>query len=195
MRFFKTFYHIFKEPSVLCPDVTRQSLKGFNFQGLKDLGIKFIVFDKDNTLTKTYEWEFYGKDIENSIFEAKNKFGAKNLAILSNSSDKTRKFWKDLEIVDSKGKKPFNFIDAKKHFGENCKNEEIAIFGDRLMTDIMMANLNGALGVYLDPLERSHEPVNIKFLRFWEDWALKFLIRGRKNPKNFDQKKLKQLEQ
>ncbi len=37
------------------------------------------------------------------------------------------------------------------------------------MTDTLLANLNGAVSVYCEPLEKSHEKFIIKFLRKIED--------------------------
>jgi len=57
------------------------------------------------------------------------------------------------------------------------------VVGDRLMTDIMIANLKGALGVYVEPLEPSHEKINIKIMRLLEDYTLKFVIKGKRRKK------------
>ena len=182
MRFVKILYNIVRDPLILSPDIKRKSVRGLDYHALKALGIRYIIFDKDNTLTKTYNGEFYDQDVEESFQKGVEVFGVKNVGILSNSMEKDRKDWKGVGIITSKKKKPFNFDDAKSHFGAE-NNEEIAVVGDRLMTDIMMANLKGALGVYVEPLERSHEKINIKMMRLLEDYTLKFVIKGKRRKK------------
>jgi len=43
------------------------------------------------------------------------------------------------------------------------------VLGDRLLTDILLANLNGALSVYCKALDKVNEPKIIKFARFVEE--------------------------
>ena len=47
-------------------------------------GIKYLVFDKDNTLTLPYERSMHPA-VEGSIKECLELFGEQNVAILSNS--------------------------------------------------------------------------------------------------------------
>lgn len=51
---------------------------------MRDIGVKYIVFDKDNTLTLPYSSEIY-EPIKNSLNECIDVFGKENVAILSNS--------------------------------------------------------------------------------------------------------------
>ena len=48
------------------------------------------------------------------------------------------------------------------------------------MTDVFLANINNYLSIYCIPLDRKHEKLHIKFLRFIEDSILKFYFIERK---------------
>jgi len=68
MRFVKILKNILRDLLILSPDIKRKSVHGLDYQVLKAMGIRYIIFDKDNTLTKTYDWEFYDRDDAKSHF-------------------------------------------------------------------------------------------------------------------------------
>lgn len=45
------------------------------------------------------------------------------------------------------------------------KPEEICIIGDRLLTDVALANLNGCVSVLCKPIDESMEDFAIKMMR------------------------------
>ena len=47
----------------------------------------------------------------------------------------------------------------------NIQNQNIAFIGDRLFTDILMANMNGSVSIYIKPLDTSNEEIGIKIFR------------------------------
>ena len=174
MRYFHVVSTIFKDPSLLNPNIYLKALNDLDFQALHSLGIKYLVFDKDNTLTKTFSPNYYSPSIEATMKEALQIFGKENIGILSNSLKSFQKgelFQKEIHLIPYKKKKPCNFQDVLEYFP--CKNnEEIAFIGDRLLTDVLLANANGALSIYIEPLERTHEYFNIKIMRFIEEKLL-----------------------
>lgn len=172
MGYFSVFSRVLKNFSLLNPHLSCQDISKLDFPALKHLGIKFLVFDKDNTLTKTYSPDYYSISIESSLKFAINTFGSQNLGLLSNSLRpklENELFRSEIAIIPwEKRKKPLNFEEIVSFF--HCeKPEEIAIIGDRLLTDVLLANLNGALSILVQPLERTHEKIAIKFMRFLEE--------------------------
>lgn len=73
--------------------------------------------------------------------------------------------------MEHKIKKPFNYDVIFNNFKKNdylLKSHEIAIIGDRLMTDIILGNLNNCFSIYTQPLEKTHENNKIKTARSLE---------------------------
>jgi predicted HAD superfamily phosphohydrolase YqeG len=58
----------------------------------------------------------------------------------------------------------------------------VAFVGDRVMTDVLLANLNGGISILCDPLERSHEKYAIQLLRSLEELFLKQFGTRKNNP-------------
>mgnify|MGYP006120573503 CR=1 FL=1 len=52
---------------------------------LKSKQIRYVIFDKDNTLTEAYKDDYVSQDIKSSVLKCQEVFGYKNVAILSNS--------------------------------------------------------------------------------------------------------------
>ena len=72
-----------------------------NFHVLKAYGgIKYLVFDKDNTLTIPYERNLH-PSIESQLITLKGLYGPQNIAILSNSvGSKEDKGHSEAEILE-----------------------------------------------------------------------------------------------
>ncbi|CAN0023714.1 unnamed protein product, partial [Heterosigma akashiwo] len=71
-------------PSIAIPHISVPHISYLNFQALHDIGIRAIVFDKDNTLTAPYvdeihEWTAPG-------LEECRKYFNDSMVILSNSA-------------------------------------------------------------------------------------------------------------
>ena len=185
--------------NIFNPNIFANKLSKIPFKSLQKNGISFLVFDKDNTLSLTNKDEFYSLEIKETINNCINIFGLNSIAILSNSIGKKNSTEKEmiffdntLPIIQYERKKPFNFQEVHKYFSEtnsNYKklNSKICFIGDRLMTDIFMANFNHCLSIYVFPLERTHENIKIKSIRYLEDYFLKNIFQNRKINKNFPQ--------
>lgn len=152
----------------LKPDIRAKSLCEINLEELKNKhNIKYIVFDKDNTLTIPHKNDIANKDIGERVNEFKFVFGVGNLGILSNtagSKDDTE--YKEAKIVENnfviqvikhEFKKPMVYNEILHHF--NVKNEtgkqlnkEICIIGDRLLVDIIMGKEYGFFTILVDPI-------------------------------------------
>ena len=67
--------------------------------------------------------------------------------------------------------KPFNFEEVNKIFpDEITPHKNIVIIGDRLLTDILLANLNYCVSIKVDPCSPESEPNIIWLVRLMEDY-------------------------
>ena len=74
---------LLRNPSLVMPQISVKSLSELNFIELKARGVKYLVFDKDNTLTRAFEDELH-ESVKEAVDEAHTEFPGK-IAILSNS--------------------------------------------------------------------------------------------------------------
>ena len=197
MKIIRLFITILKDFSLLNPNVLVTNVSYIDYKALSSLGVRYLVFDKDNTLSETYAFKYYNSEIQKAISEAKTVFGMKNIAILSNSIKK-KEFpsifeQEPISLIGANSKKPFNFGEIQRHF-HNGKSEEIAVIGDRLMTDTLLANLNGGVSVYVKPLDRIHEKINIKMMRWCEDFILKRFGKKRREHRVYNKESLGKIE-
>lgn len=143
-------------------------------QKLKELGIKGLILDLDNTLTThdnpvpadgILEWLDCMK--KNNII----------LMIVSNNHPPRVKPFADMLGLDfvSEGRKPLTkgFREASQKM--NLPKNQLAAVGDQIYTDVLGANLYGIKMLYVQPIE--HEKTN--FFKFKRKMEKPFL------PKNF----------
>ena len=145
---------------LVTPSMHFRCVNEIPFEHLKDIGIKAVVFDRDFTLTEPTQFSLR----PDAIVGLKNCFEhIQHISILSNSAgyarvDKNFLMAKKLEkllfvsVVRHLKMKPFCFADILSHFKSQVSLEpsEIAIVGDRLLTDVYLANKNGARSILVD---------------------------------------------
>jgi len=171
------------------PDLYFKSIVKINLNELKNQhSIKYVVFDKDNTLTLPHQNIFGNEKIKDKIEDFKNVFGQNNLAILSNSAgskdDLNFKEAKEIElktglqVIKHKYKKPKVYNEIIDTFGikNDIKNSEICIIGDRLLIDIIMGKEYGFFTILVDPITTSKDNFMVRMMRKVE----KFLIKNKK---------------
>ncbi|KAI9293234.1 HAD-superfamily phosphatase [Neoconidiobolus thromboides FSU 785] len=145
----KNVFYLFK-PSYFKPKLIVENFAEINFHSLKQQGIKRLVFDKDNCITEPYCDDIYSKYTEHWK-ECLNTFGKDNVFILSNnigtqSEDKEFKKADKLSLVYNVKvlkhiKKKPNLDDLTySEIVQNHEPKEICMIGDRLFTDILLAN-------------------------------------------------------
>lgn len=164
------------KPSLIKPQLTYS-----NFNELPiplNNKIKAIVLDKDNCIAyphETHIWEAYTDQWE----KLKRVYPGKALLIVSNTAgsndDKALKGSKIIEtntgvhVLRHSTKKPGCHQEIMQYFRDNKiagKPDEIAVIGDRLFTDIMMANLMNSCGIWLKyGVVKSNNPL-MMFERF-----------------------------
>jgi len=126
-------------------------LDAIDFKKLKELGIRHIVFDKDNTLTFVHERQYMTRGLGEMVVEVVELFGKGNVAILSNSIGSKDDAVNDeakvceetlgLPVIRHKHKKPNVLTEILNHFGNmECEPGRIAVIGDRILSDVIMGN-------------------------------------------------------
>jgi len=157
----------------LCPNQIAQRLEYIDQQALTEQGIRGLVIDVDNTLTR---WQAY--DIAPQrlhwIQQAKERFA---ICLLSNSVRRERitELGQRLAIPAVGrfllGRKPFagGFQDAMRHTGTSP--EHTAMIGDQLLADILGGNRLGMYTILVRPLS-THEFFLTRLNRPFEAWCL-----------------------
>jgi phosphatidylglycerophosphatase GEP4 len=166
-------------PSKLRPDLLCGSILDIEPRALATKhNVKYIVFDKDNTLTKPYENNYPSDEFYSKIAEFKTTFGEKNLGIISNScgssDDKDYKeateVGKNLKIkvIRHEKKKPNVYDDIKREFNFT-NSSEVCIIGDRLLVDITMGKKFNFFTILVKPIDIKNENFIVRLMRKLEN--------------------------
>ena len=150
------------------PDAYYKNIYEIDYKELKEIGIKNIFFDVDNTIIPYTLDKVSSREIE--LFnKLKKDF---NLVIASNSnSNRVNSIINDLGITGyTSCMKPTNKV-YKKIIKEYNIEESIFI-GDQFMTDVLGAHKNGFKVILVDRINNI-EPFNTKFWRFLEKRVVK----------------------
>lgn len=143
-------------------------------QKLKELGIKGLILDLDNTLT-THDNPVPADGILEWL-DCMKKNNIQLMIVSNNHSPRVKPF-ADILGLDfvSEGRKPLTkgFREAGKKM--NLPKNQLAAVGDQIYTDVLGANLYGIKMLYVKPIE--HEKTN--FFKFKRKMEKPFL------PKNF----------
>ena len=136
---------------ILYPNLYLKNIKEIKYEMLNQNGIKGLILDVDNTLLDYYKNMLEG--LEEWCENMKKK--SIKFCIASNSNNRNK--------VDSISKKlgiPYIFF-AKKPFkgGLNraaklmgLENEEVAVVGDQIFTDVLGANRCKMFSILVDPI-------------------------------------------
>jgi phosphatidylglycerophosphatase GEP4 len=138
-----------------------------------DKNIKYIVFDKDNTITIPHEFEI-SIEIKQKLNEFQRFYGVENLAIISNSagsnddkgymeSDQIEELT-GIQVVKHKYKKPRVNDEILRTF-PGSENHEICVIGDRLLVDVLMGKEYGYYTILVDPLTLTKDNIIVRFMR------------------------------
>jgi len=138
---------------MLCyPKMYKKRINDIDYDKLKNIGIKCLAFDLDNTIA-LIDQDIITKETELLLRSLKNDF---IIVIISNNREKRVKKYADILECGyvCKAKKPFGYGFRKIKNRYNLKKCEIAIIGDQLITDILGANLFNAYPILVDPMAK-----------------------------------------
>jgi len=165
-----TFFKLFVNPSLCLPHHTVKNFgelpvplsKAFKDQE-KEADIRAVILDKDNCFALPHSNEVY-PPYQEKFEELKKAYPGSRLLIVSNTAgttdDKTGEGKATLEkntgvpVLKHDTKKPGCRDEIFKYFKDAkdvdiIRPDQIAVVGDRLLTDVMMANLMGSRGVWV----------------------------------------------
>lgn len=133
------------------PNMYYKSILDINYNLLKDKGIKYLLFDFDNTLATVKQKEISKKNL-NRLNTLKKTF--KIIIISNNFSKKIKEECTKLNIdIIPFAMKPLSLCYKKVIEKYGCSKSEMCMIGDQLITDILGANKFGIFNVLVDPLE------------------------------------------
>lgn len=139
----KQLHRVFLHPSLLVPTIHVNSINDIDITSLKhDHQVKFIVFDKDNTLSYAYDDHIH-PSLVNKVNEIKQQFHPQHIAIISNSvgtnddyqhqgARKTEESMK-IPVIRHSHKKPDCIDEVINHFqsysNDIVSKEQICVIG------------------------------------------------------------------
>lgn len=138
-------------PKLLLPDYIFAKYSDVTPEFLKDLGIKALLIDIDNTLAPYEQPEPDDKIF--AWFEALKKNGIRAALISNNGRERVELFNKDLGLIAYyKSGKPFakNLRRAMKEMGSDTKGT--AMLGDQLLTDAAAGKHIGLTTIIVPPI-------------------------------------------
>lgn len=148
------------------PDIYEKNIYSVDYDSLKERGIKCILFDLDNTLVPYNKSSISKKLVE--LIEELKELDFK-IIIFSNNTKKRVEVFKTTLRVDClvNAKKPLvlNYNRVMQKF--KLEQSEVAIIGDKLVTDILGGNKAGITTILVNPISMYDSFWN-KFFNFYE---------------------------
>lgn len=157
---------------IYIPDSYQESIFTVNYDLLKSKGIKYLLFDLDNTITPENK-----KTCTDNVKELFNKLKEDFHVIIFSNSPKGRVS----KIADELGvayvylafkPSPKKFLDVMKNY--KCSENEMAIIGDQIVTDVKGGNRVGILSILVNPIS-NYDPLWTKIGRIRERRIIKKL--------------------
>lgn len=150
--------------SIFTPTMMRNRITDITVEDLQSLGVKGVLLDVDNTLTKFHSQELTDevKNWLSSMQEA-----GFQLTVVSNGFAKrvlpfTNKIGLDAVSLSCKPS-PIGFWRGAKHLGLPLK--ECVAIGDQIFTDVLGAHLAHVKIIQLMPIELEYDRPTIMFKR------------------------------
>lgn len=158
--------------NIYIPDMYQKSIFEINYKKLKKRGIRYLIFDLDNTIALVDEKKT-PKETKKLFDQLKKDFQI--LIISNNTKKRVREYSEQLEVdFISMALKPSTkgLKEVRKKY--RCKKSEMCMIGDQMMTDILSGNLYSIYTILVDPLGKKDLKVTI-INRFLERQVLKRL--------------------
>ncbi|CAM9630032.1 unnamed protein product [Pylaiella littoralis] len=173
---------VIRHPALAVPHLSLTHIGQLDFEGLKAMGCKGIIFDKDNTLTAPYDDTAHPL-VEEGLRRCMEIFEGR-VCIMSNSAgtrddpdyiDAIRiEMALGIPVLRHDEKKPggiaevLDFFEGKNTEGRPVRLDELCFIGDRLLTDVVFGNMHGMLTVHTQPLTLEGDNKPAAVFRFLE---------------------------
>ena len=163
------------------PDIYQKDVFSINYEKLKKKNIKVLIYDIDDTLIPSNEIKLKKEKI-NLFNKLKKDF---KIILLTNSpSFRSNKIKKQLDVdCYSLSMKPLKYNLNK--IMKNYDKKDVVLIGDRLLTDIKLANNYNIMSILVDPIT-NHNFILVKIMKILKEEPLykelekqNILIRGR----------------
>lgn len=141
--------------------------------------IKAIVLDKDNCFAKAHDDKVW-PEYQSKWYLLRTQYPGAQLLIVSNSAGTNDDIdHKQAQILEERTgvtvlrhttKKPGCHVEIMSYFKKHgvCeRSDEVAVVGDRLFTDILMANMMGARGYWVRDGVSQSQSLICKIERWW----------------------------
>lgn len=167
----------------LRPDIWVSDIYSINLEYLKEIGIKALFFDIDNTLIQ------YSDHVSNDKLDAwiekvlDDGFG---VGFLSNGKDeRIYSFAEKVTVhggkltehpnfkITGSARKPLSVGYKKLAAKFNLNKDSVAMVGDQLFTDILGGNIFGCYTILVDPINKDDDHWFVSFKRHFEKPFLK----------------------
>lgn len=159
--------------SLLCPNLILNSLHDLEHETLKELGIKGIIFDLDNTIIP---WD--RQDMSLEMVERLNDLLSEGfkICLLSNNMGKRVKSIANIFGIPfvSRAYKPAKSGFRNAVTAMELSSDQVAVIGDQLFTDILGGNRVGLVTIWVRPLS-AQEFIGTKITRQLEKLAVQVL--------------------
>ncbi|KAJ6491754.1 mitochondrial PGP phosphatase-domain-containing protein [Mycena vitilis] len=141
-------------PRIILPNLVVKDIRHLDFRALKEAGYCGAVFDKDNCLTLPHKDELV-PELRDAWDECRNTFGEGNVLIVSNSAgsksdtagiqaESVKRSLQAPVLFHSALKPSYSCIKAIQRYFSSLhtplRPEQLIIVGDRVFTDVVMAN-------------------------------------------------------
>ena len=155
------------------PDMYQKSIYTIDYSKLLNAGIKCLLFDLDNTVvpSKSSEPSNKAKD----LFISLKQKGFKVIIFSNSPKFRIKKFknYFEVECICS-AMKPWSYNFKKVMTNHRFTENEVAIIGDQIMTDVLGGNKVGITTILVNPLE-TKDFIWTKVNRFREKRIMKKL--------------------
>ncbi|KAI9591156.1 mitochondrial PGP phosphatase-domain-containing protein [Syncephalis fuscata] len=149
-------FRLLIRPQWTVPHLLVNDIRGIDFNQLYQSGIRGVAFDKDNCLTRPYE-DKLADELQEAWQQCQTTF-SNHICIVSNSAgtlddheyQQAKKVEKDLgvPVLRHQQKKPACAQELCQYFARlNVQPSEIAMIGDRILTDVVYGHRVGAFTI------------------------------------------------
>ncbi|PIL32839.1 hypothetical protein GSI_04956 [Ganoderma sinense ZZ0214-1] len=146
--------HLIINPRLVVPSVVVKDIRQLDFQALYKAGYRGAVFDKDNCLTVPHEDRLV-PELTDAWRECRETFGPGNVLVVSNTAGSHT----DVGEIEAEAVSHHLCVSVLRHSSlkpsyaciksirayfaslpRPVRDEELVVVGDRLLTDVIMAN-------------------------------------------------------
>ena len=136
--------------NIFRPKMYKKNIFDINYEKLKEMGIKCLIFDLDNTLG-SIEHKRCPNNTKKLIKELQKDFLV--LICSNNFKSRIKPYLEELGIGGvSFSMKPFTYGLSKIKRKYNLKKKEMCMIGDQIVTDIICGNSYKIMNILVDPL-------------------------------------------